>query len=262
MNIANIAHTSIRASLLAVILGWSGLSQAIVIEKEFTVANGGTLDLRTDVGALDIRTHDKETIEMEVDIRGEREDEFEVTYKVSGDDLDVVGELENRRKWGNGLRVHFFLTVPENYDLELQTSGGSISISDLQGDIDAKTSGGSISIGDVRGDVELHTSGGSISTENIYGEIDAHTSGGSVTVRFAEQIKKNASLSTSGGSITAYLPADIKVDLNASTSGGQVRSDFDVNGRIKKNSIKGEINGGGPELSLRTSGGSVKVKRR
>jgi hypothetical protein len=259
MNLTTLARQPLRTSLFAMILGWSSFSQAIVIEKEFTVAKGGTLDLRTDIGALDIRTHDKETVELEVYVKGEREKEFEVTYKVSGDDLDVRGEINKRR---NGLRVEFVVTVPEQYDLNLQTSGGSISVSDLEGDIDAKTSGGSINIGDVQGDVELHTSGGSISTDNIYGEIDAHTSGGSVNVRFAEQITKDASLSTSGGSITAYLPRDIKVDLDASTSGGHVRTDFNVDGRIKKNRVKGSINGGGPKLSLRTSGGSVKIKKR
>lgn len=262
MRTFSLSQSVIRVGVVLTICGWSALSQAGVIEETFTVANGGTLDLRTDIGSLDIRTHRDETILLEVDVRGERQDEFELSFNPSGDDLTVVGEMEKRSYRGRDIRVEFTVTVPEKYNLELQTSGGSITISDLKGNIDAKTSGGSINVGDVVGDVDLHTSGGSINTEDIYGEIDAHTSGGSVNVRFAEQIKENASLSTSGGSVTAYLPSDIKVDIDATTSGGQVRSDFDVDGRIKKNSIRGEINGGGPELTLRTSGGSVRIKKR
>lgn len=71
---------------------------------------------------------------------------------------------------------------------------------------------------------------------------------------------EDASLETSGGSITAYLIKDIQVDINASTGGGSVRTDFDIDGRVKKQSIKGEINGGGPELDLHTSGGSVNIR--
>lgn len=253
---------ALRVGLIATLFGLSSFAHAGLVKESFNVANGGTLDLRTDIGSIDIRTHDADTIELEVDVRGKRQDEFELTYNVSGSSLKVLGELENRSYWGNDIRVEFVIKVPEKYSLDLQTAGGSISISDLEGNIDAKTSGGSINIGDVKGDVELHTSGGSINTEDIYGEIDAHTSGGSVNVRFAKQFQQNASLSTSGGSITAYLPSDIAIDIDASTSGGQVRSDFDVDGSVKKRSIRGAINGGGPELKLRTSGGSVRIKER
>jgi len=39
-----------------------------------------------------------------------------------------------------------------------------------------------------------------------------------------------------------------------------VSSEFSVDGEIKKRSIRGAINGGGPELVLKTSGGSVRIK--
>ncbi|MDO6695812.1 hypothetical protein Q4574_21125 [Aliiglaciecola sp. 3_MG-2023] len=76
-----------------------------------------------------------------------------------------------------------------------------------------------------------------------------------------KQPNKDAELSTSGGSITAYLLDTLAIDIDASTSGGRVRSEFDVDGRVKKQSIRGEINGGGPTLELHTSGGSVSIKK-
>ena len=114
-------------------------------------------------------------------------------------------------------------------------------------------------MGNIKGDVEAHTSGGSITSEDIEGNINAHTSGGSIRVTMTKQITEDASLTTSGGSIVANLNDDIKIDIDASTSGGRVRSEFDVDGRVKKQSIRGEINGGGPRLKLRTSGGSVRI---
>ena len=71
---------------------------------------------------------------------------------------------------------------------------------------------------------------------------------------------KDSKLKTSGGSITAYLAKDVAVNLTAKTSGGRVSSEFAVNGSISKRKIEGTINGGGPELVLKTSGGSVRIK--
>ena len=73
----------------------------------------------------------------------------------------------------------------------------------------------------------------------------------------------DCSLTTSGGSITVHMKDDIGVDLNAKTSGGKVSSDLPVviQGEISKHRIRGKINGGGPELYLKTSGGSIRIKR-
>jgi len=57
-----------------------------------------------------------------------------------------------------------------------------------------------------------------------------------------------------------YLVPSVALDLYAKTSGGRVSSEFDVSGSVKKTKIEGEINGGGPKLFLKTSGGSVRVK--
>lgn len=252
-----------KTTLAVGILSLMALSaNAKVIEKTFDVAQGGSLYLKTDAGSLDIDTHDGDTVILEVQVRGDDEDKFQLEHEVDGSDLQIIGEVEKRSGWGwnRDLRVKFILTVPTNYNLDLNTSGGSIRIEDLIGNVDANTSGGSIIVGDIRGSVDLHTSGGSIKTKAIHGPLDAHTSGGSINVTFAEQLTENAELNTSGGSITAYLIDDIKVDISASTSGGRVRSEFDVDGRVKKQSIRGEINGGGPKLKLHTSGGSISIK--
>lgn len=230
------------------------------IEKTFDAKAGDELYLRTDSGSIEINTHSSNTIEVMATVEGKNEDDFTITFDESSKGLKIRGEREGNWGWSN-LKVHFMVTVPKEYDLRLDTAGGRIRIDDLVGNIDARTSGGSIFVGKVKGDVELKTSGGSIRTEDVYGEIDAHTSGGSIEVTFAKQPEKDASLSTSGGSITANLPQDIKIDLEASTSGGRVKTEFDVDGSVKKQSIRGSINGGGPSLELHTSGGSIRVNK-
>ncbi|MCP4321585.1 MAG: DUF4097 domain-containing protein [Alteromonadales bacterium] len=241
----------------------AGCLQAKTYNKELNVAAGGFLKLATDVGAIDIDTHSKDTVLVEVNISGKDEDRMRVDISKSGDDVNIDGEL-NRSGFGFGstsIRVTYKITLPESYNVNLDTSGGSIEIEDLKGEVSAHTSGGSISVEDVEGDVNIKTSGGSLTLENIIGEINAKTSGGSIKLKLADNPIQDTQVKTSGGSITAYLANDVAVDVSAKTSGGRVSSEFAVAGDIEKRSIKGTINGGGAKLNLKTSGGSVRLKK-
>ena len=198
--------------------------------------------------------------------------------------------------WGSSL--HFEVEVPRDVALLLDTAGGSIKVEDIIGPVSADTSGGSISVEQVFGNVRLDTSGGSITArridgdvladtsggrieiEGVSGEVNADTSGGSVsvadaggrviasssggsvTVSFAPGNAEGGSLSTSGGGVTAYVDPGVSLDLDLSTSGGRASSDVPVTirGGAGRSSLRGEVNGGGALLKLRSSGGSVRVK--
>ena len=79
------------------------------------------------------------------------------------------------------------------------------------------------------------------------------------------QPQDECNLRTSGGGITLTLIPDIAVDVEAETSGGRVSTDFAVEsaiqGKVPRNRLKGSINGGGPLLKLRTSGGSIRLQK-
>lgn len=252
--------TYLNAVLIYAVLFYSTSLFAETSTESFDVELGGQLTIKTDAGSIKIETHDEATIELRVKIENREGDKFSYRHELSNGNLTIIGEIEKNNNWVRNLKVEFNLLIPENYNVELQTSGGSLSIEDLVGELNARTSGGSINIGNITGNVELHTSGGSINTDTVTGNVNAHTSGGSIKVTIDKQLTEDAKLSTSGGSITAYLISDIQLDINASTSGGRVKSDFDIDGRVKKMSVKGSINGGGPKLTLKTSGGSIKIK--
>ena len=147
-------------------------------------------------------------------------------------------------------------------ELLAHTSGGSIDIGDTSGTVEAKTSGGSIKLGRVSGEVVARTSGGNIRIEDAAGRVDASTSGGSVHAQISRQPKGDSRLSTSGGGVVVTLAPSIAVDLDAEASGGGVSSDvpITVQGRQDDDSLRGKINGGGPKLVLRSSGGGVRVR--
>ena len=282
------------------------------LTRSFDVSEGGKLVLDTDIGSIEVESSRKDRIKVNVfrKVRGASErkarellDDFDIEFKQDGKNLYIDADYKRGRRgflWfgRNRLRVKFVITVPRNYNLDLSTSGGSISVSDLNGEVISRTSGGSLSFGYIKGeifgktsggsiriagcsgDVDVHTSGGSIKVGEVTGNIDASTSGGSIRVKevkgtiqartsggtivayLSAQPKGDCSLKTSGGSINVYLVRDVNLDLDAKTSGGRVRSDFpvEVSGVIRRTKLNGKINGGGPELYIRTSGGSINIK--
>lgn len=247
------------AVLLSLMFVSFAIAKPTDISQSFDVASGGTLSLDSDVGSVEVESHNKNTVEVTVENRSDY-DGFNVNFKQSGNDVSVIGEREKKSWMGRSTRIRYMIKVPQDCNVTLQTGGGSIDLSDLNGTANVRTSGGSISLGKIRGNVDAKTSGGSIRVDEVAGNIVAHTSGGSIKATLTKQPTANCKLTTSGGSVTAYLASDISVNLYAKTSGGSVSSDFKVNGYFSKTKLEGEINGGGPELHLKTSGGSVKIK--
>lgn len=279
------------------------------VKKSFNAGQGGTLTVDAARGSIQVKTGSGNDVDVQVlyRIKSGNEKKLEKVledYKLemdqSGDDVTVTLDKRDGSWWdgSNKLQVKFRIRVPEKYNVKLNTSGGSISVDDLEGKVKAKTSGGSlnfgnidgnitgktsggsVTVGDCNGDVDVHTSGGSLNLGAIMGDVDARTSGGSINVRaiagnvvartsggsitakLTKQPESDCELSTSGGTVTAYLAEGIGVHVDAKTSGGSVSTDFPVTvqGKISKKSLNADINGGGPRLTLRTSGGSIRIK--
>jgi DUF4097 and DUF4098 domain-containing protein YvlB len=298
------------------------------VTKEFEVGEGGTLHLESDLGSINVQSSGgaRVTIVITRKVRDASDEEareflekhLDMHFDQSGNNVTVDVDYDKPMGGWSGrspLNLHFEITVPKVYNIDLKTAGGSISVDDLEGSVRTKTSGGSITLGHIKGpvwastsggsisltaskgDAELRTSGGSLKIGDVDGNIDGHTSGGSITVEEARgnvdvstsggsikvhEVAGDLSASTSGGTITAYLSKqpqsdcrlttsggginihlvkDVKVTVDAATSGGHVSTDFPVTvqGKLQKSKLQGKINGGGPELYLRTSGGSINI---
>ena len=199
-----------------------------------------------------------------------------VSVNTSGGSIDasrLTGRLGLRTS-GGSLRVE---AVEGNVDGN--TSGGSIRMRDVRGDAVARTSGGGIDIAGVRGSLTATTSGGGVNIDGVGGElfastsgggveirgaggrVEASSSGGPVTVRFATGNNRGGVLSTSGGGVRTEIDPRVALTIDASSSGGNVESDVPVTvqGRVDRDSLRGELNGGGALLRLRSSGGGVRI---
>ncbi|MBN2030957.1 hypothetical protein JW824_12025 [bacterium] len=282
------------------------------INRSFDVQPGGWLELESEIGSIQVQTDQKNRVEVQVLFSTNRGGEarlrellqdFNIDFQQTGNRVLVKAEYRNGLNfWNSGenaLRVRFVCTVPSQFNCDLETSGGSIEVDDLEGElrshtsggslnfgqikgfilgrtsggsitlsgcegeVDVQTSGGSIRMGRVDGDVLAKTSGGSIDIEEVRGTVNAVTSGGSISSRISKQPEDDCELRTSGGRISVYVEPSMKLNIDAKTSGGGVETDLPVTvqGILNKQSLVGKINGGGPQLVLRTSGGSIYIRK-
>jgi len=290
------------------------------INQSFDVASGGQLTVEAESTKIEVRGNDNAhltiTISRGDDSEQDIRDDYDIELSQSGNTVQVSIQRLHRFSFRHTRSLKLEITVPRQFDLDLDSSGGRIDIANVSGEIqsrtsggslhfidvagviqgktsggsielsgrpqtaDLKTSGGSIRIGMVEGDVFAHTSGGSIFIDGAKGSVIASTSGGSIKIGEAHgkirattsggkivahlpgQLLADSKLSTSGGSVTVYLGSSVALNIDAQTSGGRVHNDLPVrvSGTKSKNSLKGELNGGGPELYLRASGGSINLR--
>jgi len=146
---------------------------------------------------------------------------------------------------------------------QVKTSGGGIDVSGGKGSFDGKTSGGPVNVKDFQGAVQVKTSGGGINVINVAGKVDGKTSGGGITARFASPLSDEVNLATSAGGVTISVAEGSAFDLDASTSAGNVSSELSVDstGKPSRNQLKGSVNGGGKPVVLRSSAGSIQVRK-
>jgi len=241
--------------LVAMVTGVSAVAERMSKSESFTVKKGGLLVVEADRVSADIHIKVWTKNEVNVKVDGISEEDLEnLEMRESGNTVYVeyYGNRDHRR---HGRHARFVINVPSQFDLELATSGGDISIDDkITGKVEAGTSGGDISIDDVEGLVEVATSGGDISARTITGDAEVATSGGDIDI---DEVKGTLDVATSGGDIEV---GNVGEDLSAKTAGGDIIIG-DVGGDVDAATAGGDVEVGRVQgrADLRTAGGDIEV---
>lgn len=152
------------------------------------------------------------------------------------------------------------------FDCEIQTPAGT--------SLDLHTLNNSIQVKNSTGDYKVHTLNGKVDMDEIGGSGSAETLNGSVRIAFSRNPARQSAFRTLNGSIDLYFHSAPDADLDFQTLHGGVYSDFDVT--TLPSPVKNESSGtrfvyrtggnmkvragkGGPELSLRTLNGSIRL---
>lgn len=257
-------------------------------DRHFNVTPGGRLTLDTDLGSVVVVGRDGNDLDVHAALRGSADflSRLHLTAVQDSQGVTVTGRMQGPGwldQWlgfwfGFGRHdVTITIDVPRDYATDLHTAGGSLDVRHLDASVHGRTSGGSVTVDDVRGPVNMRTSGGSIEVSDCTGDLDVRASGGSIrleridgsiramtsggSVKAEVRTNRGVSLQTSGGSISLSLPANATGSLDAHTDGGGVRSSIPLSSVevASRDELRGAINGGGPQILLHTSGGSIRL---
>ncbi len=187
--------------------------------------------------------------------------------RISGGTMDLeVTERENSvivnsDSWSHRMKLE--IEVPSGFDLYVSTyNDGDLVVSNIQGEL------------------ELNNYNGEIIAENISGSVVATTYNGEIKITF-DKITEGTpmSYSTYNGDIDITFPASLKATLKMKTEQGEILSSFDMkmikSGPIQKTDtksgtykvvidewVKGEVNGGGPEFTMKNYNGDIIVRKK
>jgi len=261
--------TVILTSFCLLIFAIKTFGQDDYTTKTFKVGKGGTLKMGISGGDITVKTGSNNEVKVSYD---EDYDYSGVTIYQDGSNITIRSDDYS----------DFEITVPYEYNLNLNTSGGNVEVSnniagnvkirtsggeielkDVKGELDVSTAGGNIQCGSIAGDTKLSSSGGNIAVGPVAGECVVSTGGGDVSV---ENVTKKLTISTGGGNIVcSRIGGDTKITtgggdvevkdisgvLNATTGGGNI---YGVN--INKG---GQIVTGGGDISIKKLSGNVEI---
>jgi TonB family protein len=169
----------------------------------------------------------------------------------------------------------------------VKTGGGQIDFGEVRGSVHAQTGGGGIRVMYVSGPMDVESSGGSICLTRVSGAVRAETGSGTITAWINPEGSRmgssaphvaSAAVSLSGasqlisgeGDIVVFLPRNLAANIEAIVEhGGEHRIEADpaLALQIAKSAQSSgplkavaALNGGGPILRLKTTGGKIKLQ--
>lgn len=237
-----------------------------------------TVDIRTINGEIRVTAADTSDVQIDArrTVRARTEDDAaaalrEVTLEfldgaarvgaIVHDRGDVCGEPFSRNgRERYSVAYEFGVRVPRRTNLRLCTING-----------------GDVTVDGTSGDFAINNINGRVTLANVRGSGSAQTINGEMRVSFAEPPRGASSFKTLNGDLEATFPAALSADLLLKTFNGELLTDFDVQVLPQQAERSREAGGlfryrsdgsarvrvgqGGPQLTLETFNGDVRVLR-
>lgn len=187
--------------------------------------------------------------------------------RVSGGGMDLEASENNNEVrvqsggWNGSMLLE--IEVPAGFDVEVSThNDGDLMITNIQGEL------------------ELKNHNGKITALNISGTVLATSYNDDIKVTFDKVTEgKPMSFSTYNGNIDIEFPASLKASFKMKTEQGEIYTGFDMNitssGPVQKKDTKsgtfkividdwkkGDVNGGGPEFTLKNYNGDIYIRKK
>jgi len=275
---------------------WAFPETVETIHRSFTVDGVPEIYVRNVDGRIDLRTHAGSEIEVratkDVTRAGseaeakEAADKVEVRIEQIGNRIEVEARYP-RQFFSFGRRprvvVDFEISAPassnvdaKNVDgplevagfqgeLRLETVDGDLRAEECAGHISAESTDGDLLLDQVQGAVAAHTVDGAIRVDGVLGALTARSTDGDIAIitRPGSIMEENWSVRSTDGSIDLALPEGFAADLDVKAGDGEIEIEHPVtvSGKMARNSFRGQLNGGGYQLTIRSSDGDIEITR-
>jgi DUF4097 and DUF4098 domain-containing protein YvlB len=245
-------------------------------DNEFTVAltdpaKRGKIKVHLNSGSITIKGTARKDVLVRYKAEEDDEESKEKTKdglkRVSGGGIDLeAAENDNyvtikSNSWNN--EVDLEIEIPVGFDVQAHTyNNGDLMMTNIQGEL------------------ALTNYNGEITALNISGSVIATTYNGEIKVTF-DKIKEGIPMSyhTYNGDVDVSFPSTVKGSFKMKTEQGDIYTDFDmkiVSSGPKKTEDsksgtyrividdwkKGDINGGGAEITMKTNNGDVYIRKK
>ncbi len=253
-------------------------SSAQDFERTFSVSSGGELRLDLETGGSVVITGwNRSEVEVKVYVRGRDDDELILDIEELSNGVFIRTEFERRNSRAD---VEIEVMVPSVFDIDVETTGGKINVTGVEGKLVGQTMGGELELRGLKGTIDFETMGGEIVLEDsdvngristmggeitvidVTGNVKANTMGGDVSYSNVRQRSSSGrdaevQISTMGGEITVDR-ADYGADLE--TMGGEIHVGS-AKDHVKVSTMGGEISIGEIDgwVEASTMGGEIEV---
>lgn len=145
---------------------------------------------------------------------------------------------------------------------DVRTGEGEVVISRCTGPASVRVQSGGIRLGTIGGFADLRNYGGYIDVMTALAGISAEADRGEIVVGFGPAWSRPSRLFADGGSVEAKFVDGARATIDARASWGRVMNGLAMTiqeGAAGSRRLLGELNGGGPRVELRASGGNVRI---
>ncbi len=254
------------------------LSPGLYSQEEVTIP----LSSPGDAARLDINIRNGNIV-----IKGSNRNDVMIKYSVEKPEDDEKNENDERK----GLKK----ISTNNYDFGIEENNNTVSITsqswfvhmdveiEVPKNMDMEVEnymGGIISVDNISGELTIESYTGGITATNISGIVNASTYTGDIEISYSD-IKPDSPMSFSNytGAIDLTMPGSYQADLKMKTNWGEVFSDLDIVTKPTKPELKKEedgksyklytdsytyatLNGGGPEILIKTQMGNIYLRKK
>ncbi len=203
----------------------------ILIAEDAVLLRAGLIHLLIDAGDEVVAGGDDTTISIDGTLsRGLRSPSH--SERLNGDKLVVHASCASTFNTFCGL--DYRIRVPEGVSVRARVSDGSVTVTNVHGDLDISSSDGSVRFdgggaGSVNGILRLHSTDGSVTASNLTStSVDASTADGSIRLGFTAA-PQAVSARSSDGSVIVEVPNDAQTyRVQASSSDGSAHTSIRV----------------------------------